>query len=861
VDVGSLLPLSLSSPQTALKLARRALESSLDPRSRSIAHQAAGIVLRDSGQLPDALKELRMALRLARQAALVERVVDVTATYGAALVMSGRTTQGLAHLDEAVSRAHDDLLARVRLRRAHVLSLLGRHDEALDDLRLALRTVRRAGDLSWEAHIVHNRCLVYLALGAVDQADRDAAEAERLFTRLGHEWPAAQAVHNRGLAALRRGDLPTALRFFDMAGARYTSLGGMEPDLIMDRARAFLVAGMAVEAASMAERYLNSEPDVKPVKRAELLLLAATAALAAGRADVARRRSQSAGRLFAAQRRDLWEARAALVMLRSDFVAGRRPSELLASLYSLAGQLRALRCDDAPLAYLLAGRLALESGSPLAAPALAQAARYRFRGPALERATGWLAVALEAQIAQRASRVLSACGRGLDALDEHRLAFGGTELRALATSHGHDLSVLALRQAVATRRARDLLVWAERWRATTVTAAWVRPPDDAELRRDLAALRDAARRADDASTAGISNTPADRERAHWEAAVRERLMKLPGHGDRRTGAFDVDELISHLSEPGPFGPAQAVVLVEVDGELRALTVSARGVRATYVGPIDAALREAEFARFSLRRAAYGWPVPDPGRVGAQLQRSLLGSAARSLGDGPVVIVPPARLHGAPWGMLPALAKVPLTVTPSLAMWVKAVNQTAPSNRKVVLVEGPGLTGAEAEVGALRGLHRQVRVLLGHDATAERAVSSLEGTWLAHIAAHGQFRSDSPLFSSLSLTDGPLTVHDLSRLKRPPYRMVLSACDVGAGEAVGSDELLGLVTSLLAMGTAGVMASVVPVNDAAAVRVMVRVHAELAGGKTLAEAWLAARDEAASDVLARASAASFTAWGA
>jgi CHAT domain-containing protein len=165
------------------------------------------------------------------------------------------------------------------------------------------------------------------------------------------------------------------------------------------------------------------------------------------------------------------------------------------------------------------------------------------------------------------------------------------------------------------------------------------------------------------------------------------------------------------------------------------------------------------------------------------------------------------------------------------------------------------------VGALTGLHQQVRVLEGQDATAELTVSSLEGTWLAHIAAHGHFRSDSPLFSSLSLMDGPLTVHDLTRLKRPPYRMILSACEVGQGETVGSDELLGLVTSLLAMGTAGVMASVVPVNDEAAVEVMLQVHTGLAAGRSLGEAWLAARDRAADDVLASATAASFTAWGA
>jgi tetratricopeptide (TPR) repeat protein len=870
VEVEPLLSLALSDPRRALTLAQTVLENRPDPRASSIAHQAAGIVLRDGGQLAAALKELRAALRMARKAGPVERVVDVSATYGAALVMSGRTTEGLAQLDRALSQAHGDLLARVRLRRAHVLSLLGRHNEALDELRIALRTVRRSGDLQWEAHIVHNRCLVYLALGAVEKADKDAVEAERLYVLLGHQWPAAQAVHNRGLAALRRGDLPAALRFFDVAGARYASLGGMEPDLIIDRARAFLVAGMANEAAAMAEDYLNSEPKIKPVTRAELLLLAATAALAAGHIETARQRSLSARRLFRSQHRDLWDARATLVTLQAHYVSGRHTSELQASLSGLAGQLRALRCEDAPDAYLLAGRVALERGSPAAAKILSDAARYRLRGPALERASGWLAAALEAENEGRSRRVLAACGQGLDALDEHRLVFGGTELRALATGHGRELSTLALRHALAAGTARDLLVWAERWRATTLTAAWARPPDDAELRRDLAALRDATRRTEQTSSTGLPSNAADRERDRWESAVRERWMKVSGHGAGRTTPFDVEALLARLSTSGHFDGAnganrregaQAVVLVEIDGELYALTVSRRGIQTCDVGPVDVALREAGFARSFLRRAAYGLPVPNLLQVGEQLQRSLLGSACRFLEGGPVILVPPARLHGAPWGMMPALARARLSVSPSLAIWVKAVSRPRPPVRRVVLVMGPGLPGAEAEVNALRSVHRNVSALEGGGATAERALASLEGTWLAHIVAHGYFRSDSPLFSSLTLDDGPLTVHDLDRLKRPPHRMILSACEVGGGEAVGSDEILGLVTSLLAMGTAGVMASVVPVNDEAAVGVMVRVHTELAGGRDLGEAWLAAREEASGDPLAAATAASFTAWGA
>jgi CHAT domain-containing protein len=109
-----------------------------------------------------------------------------------------------------------------------------------------------------------------------------------------------------------------------------------------------------------------------------------------------------------------------------------------------------------------------------------------------------------------------------------------------------------------------------------------------------------------------------------------------------------------------------------------------------------------------------------------------------------------------------------------------------------------------------------------------------------VAAHGTFRADNPLFSCLRMADGPLTVHDLERLKAPPYRLVLSSCDSGLATAAGADELLGLSSALIGMGSAGLLASVVIVNDAATVTLMVAVHERLLQGASLAAALHQAR---------------------
>jgi hypothetical protein len=98
-----------------------------DPHAASIAHQAAGIVLRDIGDVGAGVRELRAALRLARQAGTEEREADVLGSLGTALVHAGRTAEGLAAFDHAIGLADGVLRGRVLHMRGIVLWTLGRY--------------------------------------------------------------------------------------------------------------------------------------------------------------------------------------------------------------------------------------------------------------------------------------------------------------------------------------------------------------------------------------------------------------------------------------------------------------------------------------------------------------------------------------------------------------------------------------------------------------------------------------------------------------------------------------------------------------------------------------------------------------
>jgi CHAT domain-containing protein len=72
----------------------------------------------------------------------------------------------------------------------------------------------------------------------------------------------------------------------------------------------------------------------------------------------------------------------------------------------------------------------------------------------------------------------------------------------------------------------------------------------------------------------------------------------------------------------------------------------------------------------------------------------------------------------------------------------------------------------------------------------------------------------------------MTVHDLERLRRAPFRLILPSCDSGLLAPAGADELLGLASALLPLGTAGIVASVAQVNDRAAGPLMLALHRRL-----------------------------------
>ncbi|WP_408897669.1 CHAT domain-containing protein [Nocardioides sp. R1-1] len=837
-----LLDLAIDRPVEAERRAQDILTAEPDDRSRSIALQALGIVVRDRGLASDAIALLRQARRAAVRSRDADRESDVRATLGATLAMAGQTAAGLRELERALSRSSGATYARAAVRYAGVLTMVGRFDDARPVMERAVAALRQTGDAVWEARAHLWLAHIDLTTGMVDAAERATLAGMRILTDLGETGDLHSATAYLGEIALARGDLATALsRFREAAGD--PDSGDAWFDYAECLARGYLAVGMPGEAV----RVLDVPTErLTPAQAAEQALRLAVALLDADCPERAVDAADRAVALFEQQDRAWFLRRARIVAARGRWALGATGG-MSGEVQQLAQDLHAEHAPDAALALTLAGQV---SSGAARRRHWETAASYRHHPNALVRAAAWHARALAREETKDRGGVLRAAAAGLDAIDEHRRLIGSSELRALATAHGRELTAIALRHAAFD--ARTLLRWSERTRAT----ALAQPPatsDATTIPASLAALRDNGRQLAQARQEGAPTDELERERLRLERAVRAESHTLSATTAAQQQPPQVEEILAAT------GDTALVELVDVDGSLHVVVAHAGRVRRRVAADTSAVAALLGPAAMLLRRAARGRPA-DTTSLGRALQEAILGDAVGLLPDAPVVLAPTARLHGLAWPLLPTLQDRPFAVVPSAGQWLRARATTPPDPATTVLVCGPALASGGAEVPVLAERHPEAVLLDGPAATLDAVLSHLDGAGLVHLAAHGRFRADSPLFSALDLADGPLTVHDLERVRRAPYRVVLSACESGVLAPVGAQELLGLAAALFALGTAGLVCSVGEVNDAATADLMVGLHAALASGSDPATALFEVRRGAAGDPVAAGTAAAFLALG-
>jgi CHAT domain-containing protein len=146
-----------------------------------------------------------------------------------------------------------------------------------------------------------------------------------------------------------------------------------------------------------------------------------------------------------------------------------------------------------------------------------------------------------------------------------------------------------------------------------------------------------------------------------------------------------------------------------------------------------------------------------------------------------------------------------------------------------------MPGARFYVRARAPLFPEATTLLDEQATLGALHAYAPRADVLHLACHGQFRPDSPLFSSLQLADGRLTVRDAYNLDLNCQLVVLSACETGVSKLAPGDELIGLARGFFSAGAPTLLVSLWTVDDESTASLMASFYARLRDGENPAAA--------------------------
>jgi CHAT domain-containing protein/predicted negative regulator of RcsB-dependent stress response len=771
-----------TNPSVALaKAAEWARSSSGDPAAECEATSIVARAYFELGQLDRAAAEIRSALALARRSGAGQLELRVAMSASAILADAGHLDEALAMLD-AVEH-HPDLHSpgRVATQRAYVLHQSGELASALEHADRAEPLLRASNDdLGWLRLLVL-RGLIRLQQGRFREAEDDFLAADDLAAALDQVAMRAGIAANLGVLYGRSRRILDALAQFDAANELHREAG--EPGRMVavtniDRAEVLMHAGLvveSVEAAAEAVQLVVSSGN--RVVLGDALLLLARAQLAAGSARSAQRTAAGALDLLESSGRAQMVAHARAVAMHAVLSsvgdvtavrealsdAGRLAEELNATGWQqLAGELRLSRMR-AGYRHGLVTEIATDVDDLRLGAFSAQ------RDTAL---AGWYAEAIAHSVDGDRGRALSACRSGLELLDDIVAEAPTLEQRSAAMRLGNDLSQLTIEIAIELDDADSVLAAAEGTRARA-------------LHEELAEQR--------------------RHRPLTESGAAQLRRELSVRlGDRTL----VEWVVARDTVWAVVFDAAGSRLIEV-GCARAITRA----RDRVLVWLDLAATEPDASSVRAMRAA-------------TLLDDLLIAPLELRADSGVLLVPVDLLHGIPWSGLPSFAGRPISLAPNAQMWLEADRRASGTVRSVGLAVGPDVDNAEIERSAVERTYPRAAVAGGAGSTAATVRLMFAGLDLVHLAAHGRFRSDHPLLSTVRLSDGDATLYDVVPERVRSRLVVLSSCEGGAQGTADGSEVLGLSAVMLARGAAAVLAPLTVVRDLECADFVAEVHAAL-----------------------------------
>ena len=226
----------------------------------------------------------------------------------------------------------------------------------------------------------------------------------------------------------------------------------------------------------------------------------------------------------------------------------------------------------------------------------------------------------------------------------------------------------------------------------------------------------------------------------------------------------------------------------------------------------------------------------------QLYEELLAPVRAYLLVRHLIIVPHGVLHYLPFHALLdgngyLIDSFTISYAPSASVFAHCQGKPAQTTGKSLVL---GVPDAQAplileEVRAVAATLPEAELIIGPAANEHALREKGQQSRVIHIATHGRFRQDNPMFSGIRLGDAYLSLYDLYQLKLNAELVTLSGCATGMNVVTPGDELLGLVRGLLYAGAQSLLLSLWDVHDQSTADFMTCFYRRLQGTNDKASA--------------------------
>ena len=852
------------------KLARRTGAVEINALARWIAGVSALLI---EGQAERAIAELDQAAALFID---IDRPLQSAATQVSklhALALLGRYEEALEcgiRARDALAAQGDEIAAgKIEHNLGNIYFRRDYYQQAEQFYRAARARFEAANDQEQLALIETN-----LATALIFQ--HRFREARQLYSQALERAVATDLVVTQaviecdiGCLALFQGKYDQALDFLERSRRRYSELGMTHESAIAEQelADAYLELNLAPEAAEVYARVAPAFAGLgMRAEQARALANHGRASLLLGRINEGRELLAVADELYSTEGNEVGAATVALAQAQVYRALGDNAGAAAAAARAEAPLAAAGAWERALLARWVRGEAARAERKHREAQALFESVLRDSEMHALPQiaqrvhcSLGLLAAAdgnrAGAEAAFRRAVSLIEDLRALLPSDEFRTAFVGDKLTPYS-----ELVRLCLEEG--GRRIADAFGYVERARSRALAemlsgAIQVHPkPRDeyeAQLLERLEEVREELNwfysQINRPSETNFPRTP--ESSAALQGAVRERegqLVEIMRHLQQRGGAVLARVELPGIQElQGRLGAGTALAEYFIlDGEVLAFLVTEDGVEVIRdLGREDDIVALLERLRFQINSVRFGAPRA-PSRIDQLASRArhylgalydlLLRRVEDRIGERRLVVVPHRALHYVPFHALfdgadYVIERREVCYAPSAAVLSHCLASPVRSIDHALLLGVPDDQAPRVrnEVEAMKPLFREATTLIGESATIGALGGAAPAADVIHLACHGQFRADNPLFSALKLADGWFSVRDAYRLELNCTLVVLSACETGVSAVAAGDEIMGLARGFFSAGAPSLVLTLWTVDDEATADLMVMFYERLLAG--------------------------------